>query len=214
MSEADDIACLREYVRTGSGLAFARIVRKHGKRVFATALRTVRDAHAAEDVAQTVFAALGSKAQLLTEREVSISAWLVTTARFTAIDARRRLLRRRQHERRAAAMKRESVDGENGCGLNAVIRAGVEDALGRLRPTDRRMIALRYLEGRGIRELAEELGCTEDAARQRLGRAVEKLRAGLGKDLSRTGEGGARVAKKGGSTFIDDNRCSKNTSAQ
>jgi len=176
MSDADDMACLREYVRTGSEPAFARIVRRHATRVYAAALRTVRDPHAAEDVTQTVFCILGRKARPLAEREVSISAWLVTTARFTAIDARRRLLRQREHERRAARLKPESDEGENQRANGTPILALLQDGLARLKQNDRRVIVLRYLENRGMRELAQEMGCTEEAARQRLGRALEKLR--------------------------------------
>src|SRR3954470_24700107 len=114
MSDADDMACLREYVRTGSSPAFARIVRRHRKRVHAVALRQLRDAHAAEDVTQAVFTILDRKARLLVERDALISAWLVTTARFAAIDARRQLLRRRKHELRASRLRRDLDGGENG----------------------------------------------------------------------------------------------------
>src|SRR5579859_5119170 len=176
MSDADDMACLREYVRTGSGPAFARLVRRHGNLVYAAALRTTRDPHAAEDVAQTAFAILGRKAHLLANREVSISAWLVKTARFAAIDARRRLLRRREHERQAARLKPECDGGKNPSINGVGILAPIEEAMARLKPKDRQVIALRYFENRAMRDVAQELGCTEEAARQRLGRAIEKLR--------------------------------------
>jgi RNA polymerase sigma-70 factor (ECF subfamily) len=182
MSDADDMAALREYVRTGSQPAFARIVRRHRGLVCAAAMRLVRDAHAAEDVAQMVFAALGRKAPFLVEREVLVSAWLVTTARFTAIDARRRIDRQRAHERWAARLKRErSRLDEAGGGTNHVT-ALIGDSVHRLRPKDRQIITLRYFEGLSIRELAETLGCTEEAVRQRLGRAVERLRKALATD--------------------------------
>jgi RNA polymerase sigma-70 factor (ECF subfamily) len=182
MSDMDDMAALREYVRTGSQPAFARIVRRHRGLVCAAAMRLVRDAHAAEDVAQIVFAVLGRKAPLLVEREVLISAWLVTTARFTAIDTRRRTQRQRAHERWAARLKRErsSID-EVGGAVNH-LRASIGDAVHRLRPKDRQIVTLRYFDGLSIRELSEALGCTEQATRQRVGRAVEKLRKAIGRD--------------------------------
>ena len=181
MGDADDMDCLREYVRTGCGRAFEQIVRRHARTVSAAALRIVHDPHAAEDVAQTVFSILGRKARLLSEREVSLSAWLVTTARFTAIDTRRRLLRRRHHERRAAGLKREC----DGCGFGNDDDLGgfsrIEEALARLKPKDRRVIAMRYFDSLDMAGLARDLGCTEEAARQRLGRAVGRLRKVLGR---------------------------------
>ena len=181
MSDAGDLECLREYVRTGCGRAFERIVRRHARMVYAAALRTVHDPHAAEDVTQTVFSILGRKARLLVEREAVISAWLATTARFTAIDARRRILRRREHERRAAGLRRE-CDGRWDGTANELKEPGrVEEAIGRLKPKDRQVIVKRYFENQGMADLARDLGCTEEALRQRLGRAVEKLRKALGR---------------------------------
>ncbi len=180
MSDAGDLECLREYVRTGCGRAFERIVRRHARMVYAAALRTVHDPDAAEDVAQTVFSILGRKARLLVEREAVISAWLATTARFTAIDTRRRMLRRREHERRAAGLKRERDGGSDGSVNELKDLRVVEEAVARLKPKDRQVIVKRYFENQGIAELARDFGCTEEALRQRLGRAVEKLRKVLG----------------------------------
>jgi RNA polymerase sigma factor (sigma-70 family) len=180
MSDSDDMACLREYVRTGSQPAFAQIVRRRGPMVHAAAMRQVRDAHAAEDVTQTVFIILDRKAPLLVKRDVLLSAWLLTTARYAAIHARRRTTRRRKHERQAAGMKRESLDGGDGDFTSAHMHPVLDEALDGLREGDRRVIAMRYFDNRGMRSVAEALGCSEEAARQRLGRAIERLRTALG----------------------------------
>lgn len=49
----------------------------------------------------------------------------------------------------------------------------------RLPEADRRALVLRYLEGRGLRETGELLGLSENTARMRVARALEKLRAAL-----------------------------------
>jgi len=59
----------------GRGHFFADVVRRHLDLVFATALRTVEDAGAAEEVSQNVFAALGRKAWQFAPDD-SLPAWL------------------------------------------------------------------------------------------------------------------------------------------
>ena len=47
---------------------------------------------------------------------------------------------------------------------------------GGLREKDRRAIVLRFYEGRNLREVGLALGASEDAAKKRVNRALEKLR--------------------------------------
>ncbi len=53
----------------------------------------------------------------------------------------------------------------------------LDHALASLREADRQAIALRYFEDRSMRQVGDALGISEDAAKQRVFRAVEKLRS-------------------------------------
>ncbi len=52
----------------------------------------------------------------------------------------------------------------------------LDDALHELKEADRAVVVLRFLEDRTLREVGERLGLTENAARMRADRALEKLR--------------------------------------
>src|SRR5204863_6221527 len=72
--------------------------------VYSSALRQLRDVHAAEDVTQAVFIVLARKAAGL-KRDVILSSWLLQTTSYAVKNARRAELRRRHHEQEAAQMK-------------------------------------------------------------------------------------------------------------
>lgn len=58
----------------------------------------------------------------------------------------------------------------------AAIRPAVDEALAGLGDADRNLLLLRYFEGQSYREVGDALGFSEDAARMRVTRALEKLR--------------------------------------
>src|SRR5688572_33483388 len=99
----DSSSLLRQYVRERSQEAFAQIVRQYVDMVYASARRQVRDAELAQDVAQAVFIVLSEKAASLPS-DRPLSAWLLTTTRYVAANARRSREHRELHERRAAQM--------------------------------------------------------------------------------------------------------------
>jgi len=57
--------------------------------------------------------------------------------------------------------------------------------LGRLDPSDRAAVYLAVVERRSHREIAEILGCTEDASRQRVSRALERLQREISAEADR-----------------------------
>ena len=76
----DDMALVREYVRSNSEQAFATLVERHLNLVYSVALRCVGDPHQAEEVAQAVFISLAKKAVQL-RHDKALSSWLFQ-ARF------------------------------------------------------------------------------------------------------------------------------------
>jgi RNA polymerase sigma factor (sigma-70 family) len=175
-----DCELLRRYAETQSEEAFAELVRRHINLVYSAAMRQVNgDSHLAQDVAQTVFAELARKAAALSRREL-LSGWLYTCTHFTAAKAVRKEFRRRTHEREAHAMHElchspaSDIDWEN-------IRPVLDQVMHKLKETDRDVILMRYFENRQLADIGEELGLSEDAARKRVERALEKLRSFVSK---------------------------------
>src|ERR1700721_4144902 len=86
MSEPDDHDLLAQYAqgpRENSEAAFAALAERHVNLVYSTALRSVGNAHAAQEIAQAVFIILANKAGKLSRRVV-LSGWLYQTTRLTA----------------------------------------------------------------------------------------------------------------------------------
>ena len=83
---SDDMELVRQYARCKSEEAFATLVSRHVNLVYSVAFRQVRDAHLAEEVAQTVFIILARKAGSLGATTV-VSGWLCRTARYASAKA-------------------------------------------------------------------------------------------------------------------------------
>lgn len=166
-----------DYRRTRSEDAFRRLVERHLPVVWAVALRTVNGERAlAEDVAQEVFADLARLAPKLPAR-FGTGGWLHRRAFFTASKAVRAEVRRRAREHTAAAMHMPNPLPEPPEASASNLVPLLDAALASLAPADREVLVLRYLQQRSVRDVGVALGLTEETARKRLSRALEKLRA-------------------------------------
>jgi RNA polymerase sigma factor (sigma-70 family) len=168
----DDWQCLSQFVHEGSQSAFRELVARHVDLVYATCRRIVRDAHLAEDATQAVFVILAKKARTI-RRNTSLVGWLHNTARYVSCNALRVTANRRRHELEAAQMPRQMSPAE---GSNNVAEDMVDRALNRLETQERDAILLRFFEGRSFREVGAALSISEEAAKKRVWRGIEKLR--------------------------------------
>jgi RNA polymerase sigma factor (sigma-70 family) len=168
---------LSEYVRTGSADAFRQIVEAHIDSVYSQCLRRLHNVAQAEDATQVVFATLAQKAARL-PAGVVLEGWLFTTTRFCCAHAQRSAVRRAAAEKKAATMKNEATESSaSNHAASAEIEELLDDAIAHLGDRDRNAVLLRFFGGKSVREVGDVLGVSEDAAKQRILRAVEKLRA-------------------------------------
>ena len=168
-----DSELLRRYAESQSEEAFAELVSRHVNLVYSTALRRLNgDTHQAQDATQSVFADMARKASALSRR-ASLTGWIYTSAHFAARDMVRKDGRRRKREETFMSQPPHEpapdTDWEN-------LRPILDDVMHQLKEADREAILLRYFENRPLAEVGAKLGLTENTARMRVERALEKLR--------------------------------------
>lgn len=164
-----DSELLIEYSGKRSQGAFAALVERYVRLVHSACWRQLGDQQLAEDATQMVFMLLSQKAGKLQHTE--LAGWLLTSARYTCANIKRSQ-QRRQRRQQAVAMSEITHTTES----NSDLLQMLDEALLRLRSADRTALVLRYLQGEPLRQVGEALGLSEDAARKRVDRGLEKLR--------------------------------------
>jgi uncharacterized protein (TIGR03435 family) len=169
----EDMALVREFAATQSEQAFETLVSRYVNLVHSAALRRTDDAHLAEEITQATFIILARKAGTLSEDTI-LSGWLWRTAQFAAADALK-IQRRRQRREQEAYMRSTLEDSRTEATWNEFSPL-LDEAMLKLRQTDRDALMLRYFESKSLREVGVALGLEERAAQKRVNRALEKLR--------------------------------------
>ena len=168
----DDATLLRRYAEEGSEADFTQLVHRHVDLVYGAALRrTSGDAHRAADVAQQVFTQMARRARQLSGHTV-LSAWLHTATRNTAIKFMLSDQRRKAREVEALALTLGDEPSPDWERLQPLLDSAVDE----LSEANRAAIVLRFFERRSFADIGSVLRVSEDAARMRVERALEKLR--------------------------------------
>ncbi|MFO1447319.1 MAG: sigma-70 family RNA polymerase sigma factor [Opitutaceae bacterium] len=174
-----DAELLRRYVTAHDDRAFAELVRRHLNLVYAAALRRTHGrTHLAEDVAQRVFTDLARKAAAL-QHHPALTGWLHRSTRYAAIDAARTAIRHQKLTQSLTAMADTSspepqADWEN-------LRPVIDEAMDDLKEADREIVLLRFFDGLSFAAVGARMNLSENTARMRTERALDKLRAQLSK---------------------------------
>ncbi len=175
-----DTDLLRSYVSQNSGEAFTEIVRRNVCFLHSCILRRVGgDSHLAEDITQKVFSDLARKAPALTKL-ASVSGWLYVSANVASAEVVRKERRRKARESEVSRMSGMlAQEGAQTWEEWSRVRDLLDDLICGLNQIDRDVVVLRFFSKKTYVEIAEDQSITEEGARKRVERAIEKLRAKL-----------------------------------
>ena len=176
---ADDAMALELLVadaRAGDDAAFTRLVAAYHEDLLRVAYVITGDADVAADAAQLAWQTAWRKLRHLREPN-RVRSWLVAIA---ANEARQltRLQRRRAVVEIAVGAAPSAADEPT----TAINRLDLVNALGRLTPEDRDLIAMRYVIGLDSFEIAAARGRSASGTRARLARVLAQLRGELDRD--------------------------------
>ena len=160
----------------GDEVAFARIVDAHHADMSSVCfVITGGDAELAEEAVQSAWPIAWRKLHTVRNPE-RLRPWLISIA----VNEARQLGRRR---RRGRVLEISVATDSIATPADPAARAGdidLRNALARLKPEDRALIALRYVAGFDSTELARALGMSPSGTRARLSRLLARLRSELG----------------------------------
>jgi RNA polymerase sigma-70 factor (ECF subfamily) len=187
-AHADETALIRA-AQAGDREAFEQLVRAYDHSVLRLAMNMLRSPEDARDVYQETF--LRVYRNLPNFRfDCSFHTWIYRIATNICLD----LLRKRKvrkEESPVLATPDGTVDRFESVAdqsaeldpqrrlLSGQIRTRVKDALAQLSPRERTVFEMRHYEGLRLRNIGEVLGTTEEAAKNCLFRATQKMRVAL-----------------------------------
>lgn len=187
----EDTDLLRRYAAEGAEDAFTALVQRHVNFVYGCALRRVGgDRQAAEDVVQRVFVTLARSANKL-RTHPALAGWLHTATRNVAAQHVRG--ERRRRDRESVAVTMNALESETPPAWDK-LGPLLDDALDTMSTPDREAVLLRYFQGCSYAEIGGRLRLAENAARMRVDRALDRLRAALERGGITSTAGGLAVA--------------------
>lgn len=186
---AEESALIRAAQR-GDSEAFEQLVRSYDQNVLRMALNLLHSQEDARDIYQEAF--LRVYRNLPNFRfDCSFSTWLYRIVANLCLD---QIRKRKVRKEESAGLStptgeldrfqflpenRADVDPQRQL-MSAEVHARMEEVLARLTPRERLVFEMRHFQGMRLRAIGEALGITEEAAKNCLFRATQKMRAGLG----------------------------------
>jgi len=166
-------------ISAGRPEAFAALYRRHAEALLTYFVHRTYDPESAADLTAETFAEAFASRTRFRSVGGDGAAWLYGIARHQLS----RYQRRGSVDRRARArlaMPVRQVTPEDYERIEELIdfgsiRNSVGDAFQEISEEQRQAVKLRVLEGRPYEEVARILGCSEDAARQRVSRGLQRM---------------------------------------
>jgi RNA polymerase sigma factor (sigma-70 family) len=166
--------------------SLARLYEATARRVYALVQRIVSAAPLAEEVVEDVFWQAWREAPRFDPERGNVLAWLLTMARSRAIDASRRQRRSLANETLLSDEALDTLPSALGEALDpsdlldaARDHARLHDALSRLDPLPRQLLALTFLRGLTHEEVAQQTGLALGTVKSHVRRTLARLRAEL-----------------------------------
>ena len=172
---AEPWATLIADARAGDEAAFTRIVARHHADLVRIAYVVSGDLDLAAEAAQSAWVVAWRRLGDLRD-PMRLRPWLMSIAANQARQLGRSQRRRAVREVAILDPTSPSVDSA------VADRIDLGNALARLEPRDREIVALRYVAGMDAQEIGQAVGMPSGTVRSRLFRARERLRQELGDD--------------------------------
>ncbi|MFN7685871.1 MAG: RNA polymerase sigma factor [Oligoflexia bacterium] len=177
-TEPNDESLMKLY-QSGDAHAFNTLYARHSGQVLGYLVTRIGDRARAEEILQAVFLKL-HRARHQYHPSQPFGPWFFSLIRTQLIDALRREFKnpaRPGHEAPEAVLETLSepqAENPPGTGQDPVL---AQPLLDRLEPPHREVLELRYLREFSFEAIAARLGISSASARQRVSRAVKKLRS-------------------------------------
>jgi RNA polymerase sigma-70 factor (ECF subfamily) len=159
--------------QAGDTAAFRTLVERHQARAHALALRILRSASDAEEVAQDAFVRVWTALPGF-RGESTFATWLYRIVARRAFDRAQVLKHRRAREQQDAHLPEAAAPARDEDTLRA---ARLQNLVADLSPAQRAAVTLYYYEGRSVEDVANVLGMPENTVKTHLLRARAALRA-------------------------------------
>ena len=151
---------------------FSELYERNFERVYAYIARRVRDRSVVEDLTGDVFQKALAHLPNFDWRGVPFAAWLFRIASNVVADQWKRQAKEVVEDPPEAITETDMEEVEH--------RARLFRMVEKLPVDQRRVIGMRFAEGKSVREIARELGRTEGAVKQLQFRGLQTLREQLG----------------------------------
>jgi RNA polymerase sigma factor (sigma-70 family) len=173
----DDAELLRDFALRRNEASFRELVARRIGFVYAINLRRLRNPHLAQEATQAVFIALARKAGQVAGGP-SVLGWLHRSSCYESRNLMRAHFNRTARETEAQRLGTTVADTTPG-NPPGELEAVLDEALGELAAADRDAILARFFSSRTYAEIGQAANLTENAARMRVDRALDRLREKL-----------------------------------
>ncbi len=189
VQEMDETALIKA-AQAGDQDAFGQLVRAYDQSVLRLAMNLLRSPEDAQDVYQEAFLRVYKNLNNF-RFDCSFHTWLYRIVTNLCLDQLRKRKVRKEEPTvittaegvldRADTLAEARADGDPQRSLySGQLRRKIKDVLSGLTPRERMVFEMRHYQGLRLRNIGEILGTSEEAAKNCLFRANQKMRAALG----------------------------------